>query len=56
MSPPRRIIVIDDEKDIRDLLSQAICPPEFECHVSRTAGAALVRMHDIRPTSSCATS
>jgi CheY-like chemotaxis protein len=49
MSPPRRIIVIDDEKDIRDLLSQAICPPEFECHVFADGGAALVRMHDIRP-------
>jgi CheY-like chemotaxis protein len=49
MSPPRRIIVIDDEQDIRDLLSQAICPPEFECHPFADGGAALVKMHDIRP-------
>lgn len=49
MSPPRRIIVIDDEQDIRDLLSQAVCPPEFECHAFADGGAALVKMHDIRP-------
>jgi CheY-like chemotaxis protein len=49
MSPPRRIIVIDDEQDIRDLLSQAICPPEFECHPFADGGTALVKMHDIRP-------
>jgi CheY-like chemotaxis protein len=49
MSPPRRIIVIDDEQDIRDLLTQAICPPEFECHPFADGGAALVKMHDIRP-------
>jgi CheY-like chemotaxis protein len=49
MAPPRRIIVIDDEQNIRDLLTQAICPPEFECHPFSDGGAALVRMHDIRP-------
>jgi CheY-like chemotaxis protein len=49
MSPPRRIIVIDDEQDIRDLLSQAICPPEFECHLFADGGAALVKMHEIQP-------
>jgi CheY-like chemotaxis protein len=49
MAPPRRIIVIDDEQDIRDLLTQAICPPEFECHPFADGGTALVKMHDIRP-------
>jgi CheY-like chemotaxis protein len=49
MSPPRRIIVIDDEQDIRDLLSQAIRPPEFELHQFADGGAALVKMHDIQP-------
>lgn len=49
MGAPRRIIVIDDDHDIRDLLSQAICPPEFECHSFADGGAALVKMHDIRP-------
>lgn len=49
MSQPRRIIVIDDERHIRELLVQAMRPPDFEVHAFADGGAALVRMHDIRP-------
>ena len=49
MGQPRRIIVIDDERHIRDLLQQAMGPPDFEVHAFPDGGAALVKMHDIRP-------
>ena len=49
MGQPRRIIVIDDERQIRDLLQQAMGPPDFEVHAFPDGGAALVKMHEIRP-------
>jgi CheY-like chemotaxis protein len=49
MSAPRRIIVVDDEANIRELLAQAMGPPDFEVHTFPDGGAALVRIHDIRP-------
>jgi CheY-like chemotaxis protein len=49
MSQPRRIMVIDDERDIRELLVAAMGPPDFEVHAFPDGGAALVKIHDIRP-------
>ena len=49
MGQPRRIIVIDDERNIRELLVQAMSPPDFEVHAFPDGGAALVKIHDIRP-------
>jgi CheY-like chemotaxis protein len=49
LGQPRRIIVIDDERHICDLLVQAMGPPDFEVHAFPDGGAALVKIHDIRP-------
>jgi CheY-like chemotaxis protein len=49
VSQPRRIIVVDDERHIRELLMQAMRPPDFEVHAFPDGGAALVKIHDIRP-------
>jgi CheY-like chemotaxis protein len=49
LGQPRRIIVIDDERHIRELLQQAMGPPDFEVHTFPDGGAALIKMHDIRP-------
>jgi CheY-like chemotaxis protein len=49
LGQPRRIIVVDDERQIRDLLTQAMGPPDFEVHAFPDGGAALVKIHDIRP-------
>jgi CheY-like chemotaxis protein len=49
VSQPRRIIVIDDELHICELLKQAMTLPDFEVHTFPDGGAALVKVHDIRP-------
>jgi CheY-like chemotaxis protein len=49
MSAPRRIIVVDDEANIRALLAQAMGPPDFEVHTFADGGAALVKLHEIQP-------
>jgi CheY-like chemotaxis protein len=49
LGQPRRIIVVDDERHIRELLTQVMAPPDFEVHAFPDGGAALVKIHDIRP-------
>jgi CheY-like chemotaxis protein len=49
LGQPRRIIVVDDERHIRELLAQAMGPPDFEVHAFPDGGAALLKLHDIRP-------
>ncbi len=49
MSPPRRIVVVDDDSKVRLLLERAFRPPEFETHAFPTGAAALQRVAEIRP-------
>lgn len=49
MGQPRRIIVVDDERHIRELLVQALGAPDFEVHAFPDGGSALVKIHEIRP-------
>ena len=49
MSPPRRMIVVDDDSAVRRLLERALRPPEFETHTFSSGVAALQHVAEIRP-------
>jgi DNA-binding response OmpR family regulator len=49
MSPPRRLVVVDDDSKVRLLLGRAFREPEFETHAFPTGSAALEKVGQIRP-------
>jgi CheY-like chemotaxis protein len=46
---PKRIVVVDDDADIRRLLQTALAAPEFETHAFADPRDALMKLHDITP-------
>jgi CheY-like chemotaxis protein len=48
-TPPRRMIVVDDDPKVRMLLERAFRQPEFETHAFPTGKAALASAAEIRP-------
>ena len=49
MNTPRRIIVADDDSNVRQLLEQALRPPEFEVHTFPSGTEVLEALPDLRP-------
>jgi CheY-like chemotaxis protein len=49
MAGPRRMVVVDDDPKVRMLLERAFRLPDFETASFPTAGAALLRVPEIRP-------
>lgn len=49
MPPAKRIIVVDDEPNIRMLIEKVLRPPEFQVHAFGDARDALMKLHDIAP-------
>ena len=49
MSAPHRIVVVDDDPKVRQLMERAFKAPEFEVHAFPTGRAALDRVAEIRP-------
>lgn len=46
---PTRIVVVDDDPNIRMLIEKALSLPEFEVHGFADARDALMKLHDLRP-------
>ena len=46
---PRRIVVVDDERGVVDVLTHAFAPPDFELHAFADAREALFKLHDLGP-------
>jgi DNA-binding response OmpR family regulator len=49
MSPPKRIVVVDDDTKVRRLLEHALRPPEFQVFTYRTGAEALRGIPEVRP-------
>jgi two-component system chemotaxis response regulator CheY len=49
MNPPRRIVVLDDDARVRQLIQSALRPPEFEVFAFADGRDALMKLHEIRP-------
>jgi len=49
MEPPRRIVVLDDDARVRQLVLSAFRPPAFEVHAFGDGRDALMKLHEIRP-------
>jgi DNA-binding response OmpR family regulator len=49
MSLPKRIVVVDDDTKVRQLLEHALRPPEFQPFTFRTGAEALRHIPEIRP-------
>ena len=49
MTAPRRIVVVDDDAQIRRLLKDAFPAPEFEVHDFGQAKEALFKLHELAP-------
>lgn len=49
MSAPHRVVVVDDDPKVRQLMERAFKAPEFEVHAFPTGRAALDRVAEIRP-------
>jgi CheY-like chemotaxis protein len=49
MSAPRRLVVVDDDPKVRQLMERAFKAPEFETHAFPTGRAALERVAEIQP-------
>lgn len=49
MSAPRKIVVVDDEEQIRRLVSLTLPAPEFDVHSFGDGRDALVKLHEIGP-------
>jgi CheY-like chemotaxis protein len=46
---PRRIVVLDDDARVRELVQAALKAPEFEVHAFADGRDALMKLHDIAP-------
>lgn len=49
MSPPKRLVVVDDDVKVRRLLEHALRPPEFETFAFQTGAEALRLLPQVRP-------
>lgn len=49
MTAPKRIVVVDDDAKVRQLIERALRPPEFEFHGFSDGRDALMKLHEIRP-------
>ena len=49
MDSPRRIVVLDDDARVRELVQAALRGPEFEVHAFGDGRDALMKLHDIAP-------
>ena len=49
MASPKRIVVADDDREIRRLFEHALTGPEFEAHTFASAAEALMSVAKIRP-------
>lgn len=49
MDRPRRIVVLDDDARVRELVQAALRGPEFEVHAFGDGRDALMKLHDIAP-------
>lgn len=49
MDSPRRIVVLDDDARVRELVQAALRSPEFEVHAFADGRDALMKLHDIAP-------
>ena len=49
MSPPKRLVVVDDDAKVRRLLEHALRPPEFETFAFQSGAEALRLLPQVRP-------
>ncbi len=49
MDSPRRIVVLDDDARVRQLVKSAFRPPVYEVHAFGDGRDALMKLHEIRP-------
>ena len=49
MDSPKRIVVLDDDSRVREVVRRALKPPEFEVHEFGDGRDALMKLHEIRP-------
>jgi CheY-like chemotaxis protein len=49
MTPPKRVVVVDDDPTLRQLIERALPAPEFEVHSFGDPRDALMKLHDIAP-------
>lgn len=49
MDSPRRIVVLDDDAKVRQLVEAAFRPPDYEVYAFADGRDALMKLHDIRP-------
>lgn len=49
MDVPRRIVVLDDDARVRELVQSAFRSPEFEVHAFADGRDALMKLHEIAP-------
>ena len=49
MDAPRRIVVLDDDARVRQLIQSALRAPDFEVYPFADGRDALMKLHDIRP-------
>jgi CheY-like chemotaxis protein len=47
--PPKRILVVDDDPNVLQMLARALPAPDFEVHAFPDSNEALVRMHGVQP-------
>src|SRR5215475_12576917 len=45
----KRVVVVDDDADVRRLLEAALAPPEFDTRAFADPRDALMKLHDIAP-------
>ncbi len=45
----RRVVVVDDDRSVRELIAQYLTPPRFELHCFARASEALARLPEIEP-------
>jgi len=46
---PRRVVVVDDDRGVRDLIAHHLVPPRYELHAFARASEALARLSEIEP-------
>ena len=49
MTPPKRLVVVDDDPEICALLARALAAPEFETHTYQEPAAALAELPGLHP-------
>lgn len=46
---PRRVLLVDDDRAVRDLIGHYLRPPRFELHAFAAASEALARIPELKP-------